>query len=173
MTDGWHIRVVLTRTPLGLLLLVSLTSWGCERATERTLRDSEGRQIRASCSRDGKCALELTSGSPASPAENKLALYSPGNLVGICDTKDGKPAAAKQCRPLVCSGDGDCPPNHGLKNGTCINGLCREPSRTITVEDSVMLCLAGTGVGDTRPDLVALALNCGTPCRIPAVCRQP
>jgi hypothetical protein len=97
----------------------------------------------------------------------------PGNLVAICDTKDGKPATTTDCRALECDGDAECPPSHGLENGTCINGLCREPAAQLNKEDAKLLCLAGTGLGASRPDLVALAVNCGTPCRVPAVCRQP
>jgi len=146
---------------------------GCSKSSVRTLRDTEGRQIRAKCTADGQCDLALTSGSPAKPELGRLAISVPGNLVAICDTRDGKPAATSDCRALECSSDGECPPSHGLANGTCINGLCREPSVRLNKEDATLLCLAGTGLGATRPDLVALALNCGTPCRVPAVCRQP
>jgi len=76
----------------------------------------------------------------------------------------------------VCSGDANCPPAHGSKDGHCVNGLCVEPSGELNTDDAVMLCLAGTGLGKDSPEQVsrfAMALNCGSPCKIPAVCRQP
>jgi hypothetical protein len=39
-----------------------------------------------------------------------------------------------------------------------------------------MLCLSGTGLGRETPAQIeryALALNCGSPCKIPAPCAQP
>jgi hypothetical protein len=39
-----------------------------------------------------------------------------------------------------------------------------------------MLCLAGTGKPGNTPLQVqryAMALNCGSPCKVPAPCRQP
>jgi hypothetical protein len=84
------------------------------------------------------------------------------------------------CRALACAADSDCPPTSGgaprATTGTCVGSLCVEPSHELGAEDAIFLCLAGTGLGHERADQVtryALALNCGTPCRVPAPCRQP
>jgi hypothetical protein len=156
------------------LSLLMLAPSGCRRVSERTLRDTESRSIKAKCDRDGACQLLLASGEHA-PDKKGLALHTTGSLIGVCDVSESKePDATTDCRALTCEGDGDCPPMHGLKNGTCINGLCREPSANgISVDDAVLLCLAGTGLGTTQPDRLAMALNCGNPCRVPTVCRQP
>lgn len=155
------------------LLLLLVLAPGCRKVSERTLRDTESRSIKASCDREGKCELALVAGQHA-PDKKALALHTTGNLVGVCDVGESKkPDATTDCRALVCDADVDCPPMHGLKDGTCINGLCREPSASIGVDDAVMLCFAGTGLGTTSPDRLAMALNCGSPCRVPAVCRQP
>lgn len=150
-----------------------LTVVACSQVSERNLRDTESRTVKAKCDRDGNCQLSLVSGEHAADKKD-LALHTTGNLIGLCDVgASKKPDATTDCRPLVCASDVDCPPMHGLKNGTCINGLCREPSGTLGVDDAVMLCLAGTGLGTTQPDRLAMALNCGSPCRVPTVCRQP
>ncbi|MBI3201625.1 MAG: hypothetical protein IT377_31380 [Polyangiaceae bacterium] len=158
----------------GLTLVVfALATTGCKRVSERTLRDTESRAFKAVCDRDGDCKLTLTSGDHA-PDKKGLAIHTTGNLIAMCDVGESKkPDATTDCRALVCSADGDCPPMHGLKDGTCINGLCREPSASISVDDAVLLCLAGTGLGTTQPDRLAMALNCGSPCRVPTICRQP
>ncbi len=155
------------------LLVLALAATGCKRVSERTLRDTESRKFTAVCDRDGECKLSLVSGEHA-PDKKGLAVHTTGNLVGMCDVGESKkPDAITDCRALICDTDGDCPPMHGLENGTCINGLCREPSAAIGVDDAVMLCLAGTGLGTTQPDRLAMALNCGSPCRVPTICRQP
>lgn len=155
------------------LAVLFLCSPGCRKVSERILRDTEGRDVKASCDREGACKLTLVKGEHA-PDKKELALHTTGNLIALCDVGEGKkPDATTDCRALVCSADVDCPPMHGLPNGTCINGLCREPSANIGVDDAVLLCLAGTGLGTTQPDRLAMALNCGSPCRVPSVCRQP
>lgn len=156
-----------------ILIALGALPPGCRNVSKRTLSDTEGRELVARCDRDGVCELELTKGARA-PDKTGLAIWAPGRLVGLCDTVGEKPPdAAPDCRALVCKSDESCPPAHGLKHGTCINGLCVEPANPVQVEDAVMLCLAGTGLGTTKPDRLALALNCGSPCRVPEVCRQP
>lgn len=147
---------------------------GCARGTERTLTDTEGRQVKARCEPDRDCKLTLVKGEHV-PDKTGFAIHTPGHLVGLCNVgASGKPDAPSDCRPIVCSADTECPPAHGLRDGTCINGLCIAPeTEQVTVEDAVMLCLSGTGLGTTKPDKLAMGLNCGSPCRIPAVCRQP
>ncbi|HXK20411.1 MAG TPA: hypothetical protein VNG33_21525, partial [Polyangiaceae bacterium] len=95
---------------------------------------------------------------------------------GVCDVKgDEPPQGPFDCRPLNCESDADCPPLHGMKDGQCLHARCSDPAEAVSVQDSVMLCLAGTGLGRDTPaqiDRYALALNCGTPCKIPAPCQQ-
>jgi len=118
--------------------------------------------------------LEL---SPAPESSGHFQVRRTGYLVAACPAPDAPlEAPITQCRALVCRADGDCPPAHGLKQGTCINGLCVEPSHNINAEDAIVLCLAGTGAGYGSPQQVerfALGLNCGQPCRVPSPCRQP
>ncbi len=156
--------------PSLLLLLVP----SCKRASEHTLHDTEGREARARCEPDRECVVTLVKGSHASD-KTALGIHTPGHLVGLCDVgATGKPDSPSDCRPIVCQRDSECPPAHGMTNGTCVDDLCIEPTaEAVTVEDAVMLCLAGTGLGTTKPDRLAMGLNCGSPCKIPAVCRQP
>lgn len=163
-----------------LMVLLAMAVIGipaCRRVSQRTLGDTEGRSFSAECDRDGSCKLKRVTGESASTDKSELSLYSPGRMVAICDVAPGaEPAAASDCRVLTCKQDGDCPPGHGIKDGACINGLCTEPSHDLIADDAVMLCLAGTGLGRSAPNQVAryaMALNCGSPCRVPAPCRQP
>jgi len=154
-------------------LLMALACFACRSPADRTLRDTEARSWSAHCDAQMSCQLKLVAGEHA-PDKKDFALHVTGNLVGICDVDANKKVdATTDCRPLVCQGDDDCPPMHGLMHGTCINGLCREPAGTLGVDDAVMLCLAGTGLGITHPDRLPLAFNCGSPCKVPSACRQP
>lgn len=149
-----------------------IATLGCSR-DERIFQDSEGRHYTARCSEKG-CAL---SPRPAASASSPPpALRAGGRIVGVCQHAAARTDTLAQCRPLVCQADRDCPPAHGLEHGACVNGLCTEPANAVSAEDAVMLCLSGTGWGEGSPAQVeryALALNCGTPCKIPAPCRQP
>lgn len=153
---------------------------GCKRTSERELVDTEGRHFAAKCRRSGECVLSQTSGErrdQRQAAKTALSLLRVGRLVGICDVVPGQaPETAAECRALVCQKDADCPPAHGLKDGQCLNALCADPAQTLIPEDSVLLCLAGSGLGNEQTrqvDRYALGLNCGTPCKVPAPCRQP
>jgi hypothetical protein len=159
---------------LGVVLTVLVATASCKSESERTLIDTEGREVKARCHPDRGCVLTLVKGEHASD-KTGLAIATPGHIVGLCDVSaTGNPDSPSDCRPIVCQADSGCPPAHGLSDGTCINGLCVEPdTEQVTVEDAVMLCLSGTGLGTTKPDRLAMGLNCGSPCRIPAVCRQP
>ena len=142
---------------------------GCSR-DERSFRDTEGQRYTARCGDQG-CTLSVP---PAASAA--ASLRATGRIVGVCRHAGTRTDTPAQCRPLVCQGDKDCPPAHGLEHGTCVNGLCTEPANTLSSDDAVMLCLSGTGWGQGSPTQVeryALALNCGTPCKIPTPCRQP
>lgn len=162
-------------------IFVACFAVSCRGRAEQTIKDSEGRRFLSQCSADRICAVSPVAGPGAPGAadgkEQVVKLRATGRLVGICG-----PAAAEteppisDCRPVVCEGDGDCPRAEGLTQGVCINGLCTEPSHPINSDDSVMLCLAGTGFGQRTAQQVerlALGLNCGTPCRVPKPCRQP
>ncbi len=163
--------------PLVLVALSLVVSAGCRRISQRTLTDSEGRSFQAECDREARCKLVRTRGDSVSPDKSEHALHSPGLLMAICDVVPGsEPSVSSDCRPLVCQSDEQCPPSHGLRHGSCSNGLCIEPAHDVSVDDAVMLCLAGTGLGRSEPrqvDRYAMALNCGSPCRVPAPCRQP
>jgi hypothetical protein len=168
----------MTRTLALLCSLGLLVAPGCRRVSQRVLRDTENRALSARCDRDQHCTLEQTAGPTVGEQANALVLRSVGALVGVCNTAPSasEPGSPSDCRPLVCQTDADCPPSHGAKDGSCVNSLCREPSNPLTVDDAVMLCLAGTGLGKDLPDQVAryaMALNCGQPCKIPTPCRQP
>jgi len=150
---------------------------GCKSTSERQLADTERRHFAAKCQRTGECALSQTSGDRRPGTKTALSLVRVGRLVGICDVVPGKaPETPGDCRALVCQSDADCPPGHGLKDGQCLNALCTDPAQTLVPEDSVMLCLAGSGLGNEQARQIeryALGLNCGTPCKVPAPCRQP
>ena len=159
-------------TVAGMLLLL-----GCQRGGPRTLKDTEGRTFEATCPAQGPCKLTQKSGRKRAemPAQSLLV---GSRLVGICDVGDGgqEPRGPFDCRPLNCASDDDCPPLHGMKDGQCLNHRCADPAEAITSQDAVMLCLAGTGLGRETPAQIeryALALNCGTPCVVPAPCQQP
>lgn len=164
--------------PICLVMLASslFISASCRRISERTLRDTEGRTFSAECDREQSCKFTQT-GGPKRSDKTALALHSKGRLIGICDVAPGAELEGPaDCRPLECADDADCPPGHGLRDGQCLNGLCSDPANQLTTSDAVMLCLAGTGTGRATPRQVeryALALNCGTPCKIPAPCKQP
>ena len=160
----------------GLVLLLSAVS--CKSVSERRLLDTEGREFLAKCQRSGECALSLTSGPKRTDGKTSLVLAQTGRLIGICDVAEGQTTLEMpaDCRALVCQTDTDCPPSHGLKDGQCMNALCTDPAQPLASPDSIMLCLAGAGLGRDQPRQIeryALGLNCGTPCKVPAPCRQP
>jgi len=168
---------VLSLLTLGLLLSVASSVAGCKRSSERQLVDTERRHFTAKCERSGECVLNQTAGDRRPGNKTAFTLVRVGRLVGICDVLPGHAAETPaDCRALVCQSDADCPPGHGLKDGQCLNALCTDPSQTLVPEDSVMLCLAGSGLGNEQARQIeryALGLNCGTPCKVPAPCRQP
>ena len=155
-----------------LTLLVGCAIFGCKKSPDLALSDTEGRRFQARCGSEGGCQVTQTAG----PDGGAVSLVARGRLIAACPASDGGSVAAGECRPLVCSGDDDCPPAQGLVHGTCVSGLCVEPAHELYADDAVMLCLAGTGLGRSAPAQVerfALGLNCGTPCRVPRTCRQP
>ncbi|HET7541819.1 MAG TPA: hypothetical protein VFK05_18215 [Polyangiaceae bacterium] len=158
-------------------LLTSLA--GCKGTSERQLVDTERRHFYAKCQSTGECDLKQTSGDKRTGNKTALSLLRGGRLVGICDVTaagGAGPDSPGDCRALVCQSDADCPPAHGLKDGQCLNALCADPAQPLIPADSVMLCLAGSGLGNEQARQIeryALGLNCGTPCKVPAPCRQP
>jgi len=156
--------------------LVLLLVAGCQKSGPRLLHDTEGRTFEATCPGQGPCKFTQKSG-PKRPEKPAQALLVGSRLVGICDVKEGDDSQYPfDCRPLNCQGDADCPPLHDMKDGQCLNGHCSDPAEAIGVQDSIMLCLSGTGLGRETPAQIeryALALNCGSPCKIPAPCAQP
>lgn len=165
------------RTAFSVLVLL-LTAVSCKNVSERRLLDTEGREFLAKCQRSGECSLAQSSGQKRTDGKSQLVLSQTGRLIGICDVAPGQtsPEMPADCRALVCQSDADCPPSHGLKDGQCLNALCTDPAQALAAPDSIMLCLAGAGLGRDQPRQIeryALGLNCGTPCKVPAPCRQP
>jgi hypothetical protein len=176
---GPRVRMhVFSRARFTACVLAALaTTASCKSVSERQLLDTEGRAFTARCERSGVCTLTQTAGAKRADGKSAEALLQTGRLVGICDVEPGEPPGApSNCRALVCQSDSDCPPNHELKDGQCLNALCVDSALPLGSSDSVMLCLAGTGLGRDQPRQVerfAMGLNCGTPCKVPAPCRQP
>jgi hypothetical protein len=149
-----------------LLPLAALALFGCRDKVERTLRDSEGREARASCDDSGECRLLGEDGAE----RRDLFVRRRSRAIGLCSGE-----ADFECRALVCTADAECPSLGSRSEGSCVNGLCIEPANEIGRDDAVMLCLFGTGPGKSSPvqvDRYALAVNCGSPCQVPRVCRQ-
>lgn len=157
-------------------LLASFTAAACKEAPQHVgLTDTEGRTFRAECRRD-TCSYQRVDAAPVAPHKKQLVLHTSGRLVGICDVSGDTAPDPGDCRALTCQSDRDCPPQHGLEAGHCLNGLCIAPDQPLGAPDAVLLCLAGSGLGRKAPKQVeryAMAMNCGTPCRVPAPCRQP
>jgi hypothetical protein len=140
------------------------------------VRDSDGRMFQVTCTREEACKAVQRSGPVRGDKPSQL-LHTGSRLVGVCDlTAGGALEGPYDCRPLLCGGDADCPPLHGMKDGQCLNGRCSDPAKAVSADDAIMLCLSGTGLGKQTAEQVeryALALNCGTPCKVPSPCAQP
>ncbi|PIE05469.1 MAG: hypothetical protein CSA75_04575 [Sorangium cellulosum] len=155
----------------------------CDKPTTIALTDTEGRSFSARChARD--CTLETSLvASPSAPkpdhAKASFVLHRASRFFAVCDVwvqGSSHAVGAADCRALVCKSDADCPPAIGMQKGSCVHGLCIEPSARITSEDAVLMCLAGTGVpaGTTKQvERYAMGNVCASPCIVPAVCRQP
>jgi len=166
--------------PLGALLIgLAVVGAGCRR--EKTpiirLRDTEGRQLLARCTQKG-CELRKKEGPEWPGGKTGLLLKVTGLLVTVCSVEPESTEVddIRQCRALECKADPECPPEPGAPTGHCINGLCVDPGGELGPDDSVVLCLAGTGLGtgsDEQVEAHAMGLNCGSPCVVPKTCRQP
>lgn len=148
------------------LTLFALTA--CNGPKSLTLHDTEGRVFSARCAAEmSSCVLQQKQGPHGAGAP---VLRANGRYIGVCDS-----AHDADCRLLTCTGDDDCPAAGRAPHGSCVGGLCTDPTHEITSSDSVMSCLAGTGVGHAEARQVeryALGLNCGTPCVIPKPCER-
>lgn len=154
-----------------LVVLGPALQLGCRGAVDIEVKDTEGRRAKVHCDPKKGCSVAAPAGSG-----EKLTVSSPGRLVGLCVPGPNGQITPSECRALTCNSDDDCPPAHGLDRGSCINSLCVEPAGTLSTTDAVMLCLAGTGLGRSsriQVERYAMALNCGSPCIVPQVCRQP
>jgi hypothetical protein len=155
---------------------LALLGLGCEGKGARLIKDSEGRSFEATCPKEKPCQFAQKSG-PQRVEKPEQALLLGSRLVGICDVATGQPPQGPyDCRPLTCHADADCPPLHGMKDGQCLNHHCSDAAEAVGVQDAIMLCLAGTGLGRESAEQIeryALALNCGQPCTVPKPCQQP
>lgn len=146
---------------------------GCDEPVSLLLTDVEGRRFRVTCPKDSPCTVEPVSKTARDPFELRVT----GRLVGICGPQlESSRRRAASCRPLACRAHRDCPPVHGIDDGACLEGLCSDPANAFTKDDAVMLCLAETKSrrsADEQAERYALAVNCGDPCVVPAVCRKP
>jgi hypothetical protein len=156
------------------LLAILVLAASCRSPQNLTLRDTEGREFSARLQDFSVVDLRL---SNAPKDANRFEIRRTGRLVAVCPTSTtSSPVAATHCRVLTCGTDSQCPPAHGLKEGTCLNGLCIEPAQNLLADDAIMLCLSGTGADYSSPlqiERFALGLNCGQPCKVPTPCRQP
>ena len=143
-----------------------MTVCACSRSAPLELKDTEGRRFELSCEqRAERCTLK----------PGGVILSRSSWLLGVCEASpDGKISHLADCRALICKSDSECPPPLGAASGSCIDGHCVDPSRTLSSADAVMFCMARTGPGHSKPEQVeryALGLNCGTPCIVPAPCK--
>ncbi len=174
MNAPHSIRSRLVATQLVVTALCAL-SVGCNSAQSFT--DTEGRTFAAEC-KDDHCEYRLAPAASSSeagktppPASSSptVALRSTGHLLAVCDSPNGN---AADCRAVTCKGK--CPSTADGQSFTCERGLCVSGA-DLTRDDVLLLCLAGTGIkrNARQAARMALAHSCGTPCQVPAACRQP
>lgn len=142
------------------------------------VQDSERRRVEVACDASGHCSFSQV-GGPQPTAPGELAVHATGVVLSLCNVPPTADSTVdpRDCRPLRCDRDEECPPAHGLQHAPCIRGLCVEADQTLTQGDVVVLCLAGTGLrkddDPTQIDRYALAVNSGEPPRVPKPCLQP
>ncbi len=161
-------------TQLVVAALAAL-AFGCN--TAQSFTDTEGRTFNVEC-KDDHCEYRLAATAPSGDAAKtppppanspSAALRSTGHLLAVCDSPTGNTA---DCRAVTCKDK--CPSTADGANFTCERGLCVSGAE-LTRDDVLLLCLAGTGVkrNARHAARMALAHSCGTPCQVPAACRQP
>lgn len=158
---------------LAFALVLGLAASACKGKEEVVVKDTEGRTFTAKCRKGSACALTQTAGPKAEAT--RPVLETRGRVIGVCDASGEEPPHPADCRPLRCAEDDDCPLVHAPATGSCLNGICVDPAQEIGSTDSVMLCLAGQGLGHAKREQVeryALGLNCGNPCIVPRMCKQ-
>ncbi len=158
-----------------VLIFNALVLAGCTKPHPASVEDTEGRVFSVKCEAE-VCTLTQTDGPKAKLGRPRL--HTTGRVISVCDASSvGAPPAPDACRPVVCADDRDCPALDGGKaQATCSRGSCVNPGEKLRVGDAVTLCLAGTGLGRRtakQAERYALGLNCGNPCVVPSVCRQP
>jgi hypothetical protein len=184
LTPALRLGPLPRRAALVAALVAGAVLCACSRTPRLLLRDTESRSFESTCASFERClvrseAAARPSGPPPEGARPAFAIHTASRLHAVCDVwAQGGSFAVNiaDCRALVCASDADCPPARGLGHGTCASGLCIEPTGAVATEDAVLLCLAGTGAPaqTTRQiERFALGNSCGTPCRVPTVCRQP
>jgi hypothetical protein len=145
--------------------------------TKLQFSDTEQRRFEVSCNKGKEdCSYRRVTGRAVSEDKQEVELSTAGRVVGVCDVSASNGPLPGDCRAIVCKADEHCPPLHRLETGHCLNGLCISPENDLSPSDAVMLCLAGSGLGRNAPKQVAryaMGLNCGKPCKIPTLCRQP
>ena len=157
-----------------MLLAMPLVAFACAK-TPRTLEDTEGRVFETTC-KENVCSLAQRAGPKSGAARHQLLTSS--RVIAICDAVGvATTPALVGCRPVICESDANCPMlEDGPTQATCKRKVCVNPAANLRVQDSVALCLAGTGIGrrtGEQAERYALGLNCGDPCRVPAACRHP
>jgi hypothetical protein len=98
-----------------------------------------------------------------------------GDLEGFGSVSDD------DCRPIACTTSADCPSPY-----TCRAGLCQIPSRPVTGEDALVLCLSeiawpgpcsSIAIDPALPALLTALEPCleddEAPCQVPSICKQP
>lgn len=178
--DSVGVRPKLRRLPGAVVsgcvavVVVGLAVLACSRESELEVRDTEQREFQAHCGRQG-CTLEQVRG-PGLHDGSAPIMKQLGRLLAVCDAGADDEPAAPRCRAVACNETDDCPSVPALGTLTCERGLCADVARPVSVDDRVVLCLAGTGLGLEKPEQMeryGLALNCTGACAVPAPCRQP
>lgn len=155
--------------------MLCLAAVACRNSEPVRVTDSEGRRFAVRCG-DAGCSAEPIEHSASAPrGAAKFSLQISGRLLGVCTAFGDAPPHPGDCRPLRCSTDAECPAVRGEGYGTCVGAWCVEPSREPGTNDAILLCLAGTGVGHDsaqQAQRYAMAVNCGSPCVVPAPCKR-
>src|SRR5664279_1586195 len=99
----------------------------CRRSDSLAFHDTEGREFSGHMDKESVSGLILAD----SPEQSShFELRHKGRFIAVCPSQSTLPGSVvAQCRVLICQNDAQCPPAHGLARGTCVNGLCIEPSQ--------------------------------------------